>query len=58
MVANEKLVKMVQAAQKGEEQGFAALYNTFYQDIYYYIFKIVKDESSSAGVRRIKAVLE
>lgn len=50
MVENEKLVEMVQAAQRGDEQGAAALYDTFQQDIYYYIFKIVKDPELAADL--------
>jgi len=50
VVENEKLLEMVQAAQRGEEQGIAALYDTFHQDIYYYIFKIVKDEELAADL--------
>ena len=50
VIANEKLVAMVQAAQQGEEQGIADLYDTFHQDIYYYIFKIVKDEELAADL--------
>ena len=40
----EKLFAMVQAAQRGEEQGITALYDSFHQDIYYYIYKIVQDQ--------------
>lgn len=50
MVANEKLVEMVLLAQKGEQQGFTELYDTFHQDIYYYIYKIVKDEELAADL--------
>lgn len=50
MVTNEKLAEMVLSAQKGEEQGFTALYDTFHQDIYYYIYKIVKDEELAADL--------
>ena len=50
VIANEKLVEMVLSAQNGEEQGIAALYDTFHQDIYYYIFKIVNDEELAADL--------
>lgn len=50
MIANEKLVEMVLAAQSGDEKGFAALYDTFHQDIYYYIYKIVNDADLAADL--------
>lgn len=50
MIAKEKLTEMVQAAQNGDEQGIAELYDTFHQDIYYYIFKIVNDEELAADL--------
>lgn len=50
MIANEKLIEMVQAAQNGEEHGISALYDAFHQDIYYYIFKIVNDEELAADL--------
>ena len=50
MVENEKLIGMVRSAQRGEEQGITALYDTFHQEIYYYIFKIVKDEELAADL--------
>ena len=50
MVDNEKLVAMVQSAQRGEERGFVELYDTFRQDIYYFILKTVKDEDLAADL--------
>lgn len=50
MVENEKLVEMVLSAQRGEEQGFADLYDTFRQDMYYFILKTVKDEDLAADL--------
>lgn len=50
VIANEKLVEMVLAAQSGEEKGFAALYDTFHQDVYYYIYKIVNDAELAADL--------
>lgn len=39
----EKLISMVRAVQNGEEDSKAALYDTFYDNLYYYIMKTVKD---------------
>ena len=43
MVEREQLVSMVQAAQQGADGAAGRLYETFYQDIYYFIFKTVND---------------
>lgn len=43
MVEREKLVALVQAVQRGDDGAAGELYQTFYQDIYYYIFKTVND---------------
>lgn len=50
MVDQEKLIGMVRSAQRGEEKGITAIYDTFHQEIYYYIFKIVKDEELAADL--------
>ena len=38
-----KLVKLITDVQKGDENAMTEMYNTFYDDIYYYIFKTVND---------------
>lgn len=43
MVEREKLVALVQSVQRGDDGAAGELYQTFYQDIYYYIFKTVND---------------
>lgn len=43
MVEREQLVSMVQAAQQGADGAAGRLYETFYQDIYYFIYKTVND---------------
>lgn len=50
MIEKEKLVSMVISAQKGENDGATALYDTFYQDIYYYILKTVNDPELAADL--------
>ena len=42
-VEKSKLVKLVTDVQKGDENAMTEMYNTFYDDIYYYIFKTVND---------------
>lgn len=43
MIERERLVSMVQAAQQGADGAAGKLYETFYQDIYYFIYKTVND---------------
>ncbi|MBO5322630.1 MAG: RNA polymerase sigma factor [Oscillospiraceae bacterium] len=50
MIEKEKLVSMVIRAQKGDNDGATALYDTFYQDIYYYILKTVSDPELAADL--------
>ena len=40
---NEKLVTLVRALQNGDNTGASTIYNVFYNDIYYFILKTVKD---------------
>lgn len=41
----EKLVALVTAAQKGDNQAITDLYEAFHQDLYYHIYKTVNDAS-------------
>ena len=50
MIDKEKLVAMVVSAQRGDGDGATALYDTFYQDIYYYILKTVSDPDLAADL--------
>ena len=46
----EKLVKLVAQAQKGDNNAMTELFNNFNQDIYYYIFKIVNDKELASDL--------
>ena len=46
----EKLVSMVCAAQKGENDAITELYDAFYNDIYYYILKTVNDSELASDL--------
>ncbi len=46
----EQLVKIVSAAQSGDADALNTLFNTFYQDIYYFALKNVKDESLAEDI--------
>lgn len=50
MIEKEKLISMVTSAQRGEDDGATALYDTFYQDIYYYILKTVNEPELAADL--------
>ena len=50
MIEKEKLISIVTSAQRGESDGATALYDTFYQDVYYYILKTVNDPALSADL--------
>ena len=50
MIEKEKLIAMVTSAQQGDSDGATALYDTFYQDIYYYILKTVNDSELAADL--------
>lgn len=43
MVEKDKLVRMVKALQAGKDGAFEDIWNTFYQDVYYFIKKTVGD---------------
>jgi len=40
----EKLIKTVKLAQKGDSDALNELFNAFYNDVYYFALKNVKDE--------------
>ena len=46
----EKLISIVQAVQSGKEDAATVLYETFHNDIYYYILKTVKDSELAADL--------
>jgi RNA polymerase sigma factor (sigma-70 family) len=46
----EKLISLVQGVQKGDENAMTEMYNTFHNDIYYYIFKTVSDSELAADL--------
>lgn len=50
MVEREKLVAMVRALQQGREDAATQIYDTFYNDIYYYILKTVNDPELAADL--------
>ncbi len=50
MMEKEKLVQLVLNVQSGKETAIAELYDCFYEDIYYYIFKTVKDADLAADL--------
>ncbi|MBE6608390.1 MAG: RNA polymerase sigma factor [Ruminococcaceae bacterium] len=45
-----KLVKLIIGVQKGDENAMTEMYNTFFDDIHYYIFKNVKDEELASDL--------
>ena len=46
----EQLVSLVQAVQRGEPGADSSLYENFYNDVYYFIFKTVNDEELAADL--------
>lgn len=50
MVEREKLVAMVRALQQGQDDAATQIYDTFYNDIYYYILKTVNDPELAADL--------
>lgn len=50
MIEREKLVAIVTAAQKGEGNAVAVLYDTFQEDLYYYILKTVNNKDLAADL--------
>ncbi len=46
----QQLIMMVEAVQQGKEGAAGELYDTFYEDIYYHIFKTVKDSELAADL--------
>ena len=50
MMEKDKLVQLVLDVQSGKETAIAEMYDCFYEDIYYYIFKTVKDADLAADL--------
>ena len=46
----EKLIALVKGVQKGDESAMTRMYEAFYEDIYYYIFKTVNDSELAADL--------
>ena len=46
----DKLIRLVRAAQKGDETAMNDLFNAFYNDVYYFALKTVKDEDVACDV--------
>ncbi len=46
----EKLVPLVEKAQKGDSDALNKLFNEFYNDVYYFALKTVKDEQTACDV--------
>lgn len=46
----EKLIKVVTAAQKGDEKALNQLFNAYYNDVYYFALKTVKDEELACDI--------
>ena len=46
----EKLIQLVTAAQSGDSQALNELFNEFYNDVYYFALKTVKDEQIACDV--------
>lgn len=46
----EKLISLVQGVQNGDENAMTEMYNTFHNDIYYYILKTVNDSELAADL--------
>ena len=46
----EKLITLVSAAQQGDSQAMSELFNTFYNDVYYFALKTVKDENIACDI--------
>lgn len=46
----EKLIKVVAAAQRGDEKALNRLFNAYYNDVYYFALKTVKDEELACDI--------
>lgn len=46
----EQLIALVTAAQQGKEEALNELFNTYYNDVYYFALKTVKDEEAACDV--------
>lgn len=46
----ENLIALVTAAQQGKEEALNELFNTYYNDVYYFALKTVKDEEAACDV--------
>ncbi len=49
-IEKEKLISLVTEAQKGDNAALSELFNTFYNDFYYFALKTVKDEDTALDV--------
>ena len=46
----EKLIQLVQAAQAGKADAMETLFAEFYNDVYYFAFKTVKNEDIACDI--------
>lgn len=46
----EQLISLVQGVQQGSEEAFTTLYESFYSDVYYFIYKTVNDQELAADL--------
>lgn len=46
----EKLIKIVTAAQRGDEKALNRLFNAYYNDVYYFALKTVKEEELACDI--------
>ncbi|MBQ9148122.1 MAG: sigma-70 family RNA polymerase sigma factor [Oscillospiraceae bacterium] len=46
----EKLISVVSAAQQGDSEALNELFNTFYNDVYYFALKTLKDEDLACDI--------
>lgn len=50
MIERNELIELVRAVQAGKEDAIAKMYDTFFDDIYYYIMKTVNDADLAADL--------
>lgn len=46
----DKLTSLVLSAQRGDQNALSELFNTFYNDVYYFALKILKDEELACDI--------
>lgn len=46
----EELIRTVTAAQNGDSEALNTLFNTFYNDVYYFALKTVKDDDLACDI--------